>query len=550
MLFYIVNTPSGEFNISPLQTSDKPHHDFDILLPGLPLGFAQDLLHRIKASGKERRKKEVLKTLQKYPGLSGMDFHWEKVQSHSLYSLQPEEGIRRVIQGRQLSEADLHTLGNEIGLTFTQVLEGCDLLVQDGKAEWLPAVQREGSGWRCIRCGEERVEEWVSIYGEAATCPSCASIGAISSLQAVYRSKAQITEDKDQPIAFTPRWELSPAQKKASEAVLNFLTLDGQKEVLLWAACGAGKTEVCFPAAALALNRGRKVLFAAPRQDVVLDVAPRLKRDFPEVNLSILTGTSLERFAPAQFVLATTHQVMRFYEAFDLVFLDEMDAFPFHGNPALTWGLQQALKVSGKMIYLTATPSPESLENVRKGKMQIIRLPARHHRRPLPVPEWIKGGREFEQENVQPELVDCIKKLAEAGPLLLFVPKISWVNPWVNRLIRVFPQWEIAGSYSSDPQRREKIEGLRNKKFRIFVSTSILERGVTLPNAQVIVLAADHEIFDERALVQMAGRVGRTQENPEGRALFFSKTKTPGIEKAIRWIKEQNALARAQGLID
>jgi competence protein ComFA len=298
------------------------------------------------------------------------------------------------------------------------------------------------------------------------------------------------------------------------------------------------------------------VLFAAPRQDVVLDVAPRLKRDFPELTLSILTGISLERFAQANFVLATTHQVLRFYQAFDLIFLDEMDAFPYHGNAALAWGLQHALKPSGKIIYLTATPSTESLEKIRQGKMQIIRLPARHHRRPLPVPEWIKYSGDFNQENSRKTeienrmLIDRITELTQAGPVVLFVPKISWVNPWVGILRKAFPQWKIEGSYSSDPQRREKIAGLRSKSFQVFVSTSILERGVTLSDVQVIVLAADHEIFDERALVQMAGRVGRTQENPGGRALFLAKKKTPGIEKAIQWIEEQNELAHKQGLID
>ena len=134
--------------------------------------------------------------------------------------------------------------------------------------------------------------------------------------------------------------------------------------------------------------------------------------------------------------------------------------------------------------------------------------------------------------------------------MLLFVPKISWVNPWVEILKKEFPQWSISGSYSADPNRTEKIAALREGRFRIFVCTSILERGVTLPNAQIMVLEADHGVFDERALVQMAGRVGRTQENPTGNAFFLSRQKSAAIAKAIYWIKEQNELAFAQGLID
>lgn len=106
------------------------------------------------------------------------------------------------------------------------------------------------------------------------------------------------------------------------------------------------------------------------------------------------------------------------------------------------------------------------------------------------------------------------------------------------------------GSYSADPARSSKIERLRQGKFDIFVSTTILERGITLPGIQVLVLGADHPVFDERALVQMAGRVGRTRENPEGRVVFMSVRLTPAMRTAVQWIEEQNQLAMELGLIE
>lgn len=586
MLFYIVSTGAGELYISPLVEGDRHRDNSEILLPGLPLGLAQDLILSTKTRRKQSAKKDIIKAVQRIPGLLAQNWRWEHMDTSPVVdkkrSATKEAEMHKRTEGRQLSEVDLQKLGSESGFTLSEVIEFCEKQVRYGEAEWTSAVHKEGCNWSCRRCGETRVEEWPSIYGVAATCPSCAAIGALSSLQVLYRShtirdrfceleapekpsnsnKASLEYEKH-PITFSPHWELSSAQRLASQEVLDYVakavSLEKEKQekgILLWAACGAGKTEVCFPAVAWALNQGQKVLFAAPRQDVVLDVAPRLERDFPGLNLSVLTGTSLERFAPAKFVIATTHQVLRFYEAFDLIFLDEMDAFPYHGNSALSWGLQQALKPSGRILYLTATPSPESLEKVRQGQMEIVRLPARHHRKALPVPEWIKFSWEF--EHIKPlktgteskMLFRWISELAQSGPVIIFVPKISWVNPLVEVFQKELPQWRISGSYSADPKRREKIEGLRKGNFHVFVSTSILERGVTVSDAQVIVLAADHGVFDERALVQMAGRVGRTQENPEGRALFLAKKKTPGIEKAIRWIEEQNALALKQGLID
>ncbi|HBP64180.1 MAG TPA: restriction endonuclease subunit R, partial [Desulfosporosinus sp.] len=132
-----------------------------------------------------------------------------------------------------------------------------------------------------------------------------------------------------------------------------------------------------FSVSRLGLKQGKSVLFAAPRQDVINDVAPRIQRDFPNYPVQVLTGTSTVKFQNGGMVLATTHQVLRFWRAFDLIFMDEMDAFPYHGSHALEWGLNHALRPGGKLIYLTATPSSEALKAVRRGEMQLIRLPAR-----------------------------------------------------------------------------------------------------------------------------------------------------------------------------
>jgi competence protein ComFA len=571
MLFYLMRTDAGELSISPIIQSSKLNAHGEMLLPGLPFVFAEKLVKVLEAKQLKNGKREISKFLLRETGLQDMDWHWVNLESKAENQLPLKKvevkdfNFTSHIQGRQLSEADLQRLANELGLNLKDVIQLCYDAVLQGQAEWIPAVQKDRKGWHCMRCGETEIKEWPSIYGLAGTCPSCASLGTLTSLQALYRncghdlnleqhlackaSQSGEANSNFKSVTFTPHWALSVAQERASQEVLAFIATEARetsKSLLLWAACGAGKTEVCFPATAWALERGLKVLFAAPRQDVVLDVVPRLERDFPGVGLSVLTGVSNERFTIAPLVLATTHQVLRFFRAFDLIFMDEVDAFPYFGNEALAWGLQHALKPGGKIVYLTATPSSENMARVQSKEMKLVRLPARHHRNALPVPEWIK----YSSQEQGLQLCHWVKSLVEFGPVLIFVPKISWVDLYVEKLRALFPGWIIEGSYSSDPGRRKKIERLRMGKYPIFITTSILERGVTIPNAQVIVLEANHEIFDERALVQMAGRVGRTRENPKGKALFLAQQKTPSIEKAIHWIQEQNKLAFEQGLID
>ncbi len=478
----------------------------------------------------------------------GQDSLEDEDQAHEK-DKEVEKAFNRLTMGRQLSMGDLRRLARQLKSQDEDIKKLAQFNVEQGSATWVPAVKPVGNGWQCQRCGEREVEEWPSQYEMAATCRSCESIGPSTSLGVLYRDVRSLLEGPSEVI-FQPHWELTEAQRIASEQVFEFIKDPCQETALLWAACGAGKTEVCFPSAAWALKEGKSVLFAAPRQDVINDVAPRLQRDFPDYPLQVLTGTSSVKFQGGGMVLATTHQVLRFWRAFDVIFMDEMDAFPYQGSRALEWGLKHALRQGGKILYLTATPSSEGLKAVKQGKMQLIRLPARHHRTSLPVPMWEKSRHTIAPNGCTGAWVSQIKSLRIQGPVLMFVPKISWIDPWIKCIQRCFPSWCVDGSYSADPERSSKIERLRQGEFDLFVSTTILERGVTLPGIQVVVLEADHPVFDERALVQMAGRVGRTRECPAGSVLFLSARMTPAMRTAVRWIEEQNRLAMELGLID
>lgn len=59
--------------------------------------------------------------------------------------------------------------------------------------------------------------------------------------------------------------------------------------------------------------------------------------------------------------------------------------------------------------------------------------------------------------------------------------------------------------HAEDPGRKEKVAAFRKGEIPLLVTTTILERGVTVKNLQVAVLGAEEEIFSESALVQIAG---------------------------------------------
>ena len=89
----------------------------------------------------------------------------------------------------------------------------------------------------------------------------------------------------------------------------------------------------------------------------------------------------------------------------------------------------------------------------------------------------------------------------------------------------------------------------RNRELRVLVTTTILERGVTIPRSDVFVLDADAPLFDAASLEQMAGRAGRSKDDPNGRVYFCAPHSTRSQREAIRQIREMNALAAARGYI-
>ena len=92
--------------------------------------------------------------------------------------------------------------------------------------------------------------------------------------------------------------------------------------------------------------------------------------------------------------------------------------------------------------------------------------------------------------------------------------------------------------YSQSPRRAEIIQNFREGKIRILITTTILERGVTFPNLNVIVWQADSQIFDSATLIQIAGRVGRSKDYTGGEVIFLYKLKTKQMEQAKKYIVE------------
>ncbi len=341
--------------------------------------------------------------------------------------------------------------------------------------------------------------------------------------------------------------QLSPQQEEAARKII--AAMENYEDILLWAIAGAGKTELIFPGIEFALKQGKRIALACPRVDVILELESRIKAAFPETSIATLHGNSEEKHICAQLILATTHQLFRFKVAFDLIVIDEVDAFPFSMDEHLQFAAKAAAKPKATTVYLTATPSVEWQRQFFSGERNGYLIPARFHRHPNPVPDmrWLGDWKKMIVAGKLPRpLITWIAK--QNHPFLLFFPDIEVMELALPLIQQLIP--EVTSVHAEDPARKEKVDQLRSGVFAGLLTTTILERGITIKQVDVLVIGAENQIFTEAALVQIAGRVGRNPQYPTGEIVFFHYGKTKAMLAAIAHIERNNQLAKERGLLD
>lgn len=427
-------------------------------------------------------------------------------------------------------------------------------LKKKGEVVCVQGVKKKASKYMCQRCGNIEQRLFASFpckrCGKVCTyCRKCITMGRVSECAVLVRG---IAERKGEKCLNPLQWKgtLSTGQKLAAQGVTEAVR---QKEsFFIWAVCGAGKTEMLFFGIKEALQKGERVCIATPRTDVVLELAPRLQEVFPHINVAALYGGSVDKGKDAALVVATTHQLLRYYRAFHVMIVDEIDAFPYCADQMLQYAVKQAMKEKAAHIYLTATPDEMWRRNFRKGKQKGVIVPGRYHRHPLPIPlfHWCGNWKKsLIHKKIPRVLLQWLKiYLNKKYPIFLFVPHVRYVEE-ISLLLKSINN-RIDGVHAEDPMRKEKVAAFRKGEIPLLVTTTILERGVTVKNLQVAVLGAEEEIFSESALVQIAGRAGRSFEEPYGEVVYFHYGKTEAMVRAKKHIQSMNKNAKGQGLIN
>ncbi|MDT8336837.1 MAG: DEAD/DEAH box helicase family protein [Candidatus Izemoplasmatales bacterium] len=318
-------------------------------------------------------------------------------------------------------------------------------------------------------------------------------------------------------------FDLTQEQTTGSNFLVNcFLK---RKNAFLQAVCGAGKTEMSLALIHMLLNEFKTIAFVIPRVEIIKQVSLRMSQYFPKTSISTLySGQTLKE--DSQLIILTPQQLIKFYREFDLMIIDEVDAFPFLNNPFLERLVKKSKKESAVLIYMSATITEGFKKEIKNKNLEFHLIPRRYHNRDLEVPVFLKIGG-FNDYVVLEIVRDYV---IQKKPLIIYVSSIFKGELLLEKL----NEFKVDLISSKTKYKKAVIKAFKDKNLDILISTTILERGITFNVVNVIVLEADKEVFNEASLIQIAGRVGRVKT--EGDIIFMSRFKSKAMVSAKKKI--------------
>lgn len=327
-------------------------------------------------------------------------------------------------------------------------------------------------------------------------------------------------------------FELTAGQKVAWKEIKENLGQRKPMNRLLQGDVGSGKTIVAATAIFLVFKNGLQSVFMAPTEILAEQHYQTLKKFLTPygIRIGLVTGSTKENKKEEDFdVLVGTHALLEKNVAFKrlgLIVIDEQQRF----------GVTQRgiLREKGEGVHvltMTATPIPRTVALTLYGDLDISLLSEIPKER-LKIKTWLVppekrvGAYSWIEKEIR-------KNKSQAFVICPFIEEsesmqtIKAATTEFETLRKnIFPKLKLALLHGKlKPREKEKIlTDFRAKKYDILVATPVVEVGIDIPNATVIVIEAA-ERFGLSQLHQLRGRVGRGEK--QSYCLLFTDSKNP-----------------------
>ena len=318
-------------------------------------------------------------------------------------------------------------------------------------------------------------------------------------------------------------FELTPSQRLASWEIIQNMVQNQPMNRLLQGDVGSGKTTVAAISALNAVKNGYQVAVFAPTEILAQQLADNFSKtlSWADISVGFLSGkvkgnarkTLYENLKKGNLdILVGTSAIIQEKVEFlnlGLVIIDEQHRFGVAQRQKI---LEKSHQKMPHLLAMTATPIPRSLQLTLFGDLSVSTLK-----------EKPKGRKPVQTEIISPAsrapMNSKIKtEISNGRQAFVIVPAISEssndeiksVETEFKRLRRDFKEFRILQLHGKmKPEEKEQVMAdFLAKKADILLSTTVIEVGVDIPNASVIVIE-NADRFGLSQLHQLRGRVGR-----------------------------------------
>ena len=344
-------------------------------------------------------------------------------------------------------------------------------------------------------------------------------------------------------------FELTGAQKRAVNEILNDLNSTKPMQRLLQGDVGSGKTVVATIMLLAAIENGYQAAIMAPTEILAQQHYNNMSKWLAPLGLRVelflgSIGKKQRKIAETNLrngqvdIAVGTHALIQDNIEFanlGAVVIDEQHRF----------GVKQRLALRKKsqnpqILTMTATPIPRTLAITMNGDLDLTIIDELPKGRKPIITKMVNSRKQIaelirhEVENGRQAYI--VYPLIEESETLSAKAATIEKERWQNE---VFPEYKIGllhGKLKND-EKDDVMNKFKNKEYDILVSTTVVEVGVDVPNATVIVIE-NAERFGLSQLHQLRGRVGRS--DLQSYCLLSSSTKSQETKARLNIMTQTN----------
>ena len=365
------------------------------------------------------------------------------------------------------------------------------------------------------------------------------------------KSKRELSTKLQNRLINKLSFDLTIDQKSALDDILKDLNSTKTMNRLIQGDVGSGKTLIAFLSAVLIIESGGQVALMAPTELLAKQHSEKAYELLHSVGITtaFISGNIkksnrkllLKELEQGKIdLLIGTHALFTsdvLYDKLELVIIDEQHRF----------GVQQRLELKNKgntpdLLLMTATPIPRTLTLTIFGDLDVSTIKTMPFGRKVVETHLARIGNE---QKVYDFLYNELNKGRQAYfvyPLIEQSDKINLkdAESMYEQLKKEFTDYKISLIHSKveESAKQETMSKFKNGDIDILVATSVVEVGVDIPNATVMII--EHaERFGLSALHQLRGRVGRGNHQSYC-FLVYSNVLTDDGKQRLMIMKETN----------